>query len=362
MPPICVAGTSILLSGVSSCSGTAGGGLHNAPEGSSGTCGPTWSGYLQLAVPSRAGDGGGGGGGGWRPVIDLLALNGFVTLTKFQMETMASVFGSIWKGDWMLSIDLKDAYFQIPVHPESRPFLRFCLEGWVYQFRALCFGLSMAPQVFTRVFALVSKWAHQGGVCLLRYLDDWLVIAKSRTLLLWHRDLVLQLCKDLGIIVNWEKSNLQPSTCVQYLGMLIDTSLEKVYPSQARLAHFLEVATLFLQLPSPQRTWQQLLGHMASLECFLPWGRSRMHTLQWHLKDHWFPMVDDLAVQIPLSQECVEAVRWWLQEDRWVSGVPLLVPVVAYRLVSVGLGSAPVGSNDLGGVVKGRKFDAHQCA
>ena len=38
------------------------------------------------------------------------------------------------------------------------------------------------------------------------------------------RQLVLQLCKDLRIMVNWEKSNLQLSTRVQYLGMLIDTS------------------------------------------------------------------------------------------------------------------------------------------
>ena len=27
----------------------------------------------------------------------------------------------------MFSIDLKDTYFQIPVHPESRPYFRFCL-------------------------------------------------------------------------------------------------------------------------------------------------------------------------------------------------------------------------------------------
>ena len=69
------------------------------------------------------------------------------------------------------------------------------------------------------------EWAHRRGVCLLRYLDDWLVIAESRDLLLQHWELVYQLCGDLGIIINWEKSDLQPS-CVQYLGMLIDTSLE----------------------------------------------------------------------------------------------------------------------------------------
>ena len=171
----------------------------------------------------------------------------------------------------MFSIDLKDAYFQIPVHPKSRLYLRFCLEGRVYQFHTLCFSLSMAPQEFTRVFSLVSDWVHWKEVHLLRYLDDWLVIAELRIFQLQLRDLVLQLCKDPGIIVNWEKSDLQPSTRVQYLGMLLDTSLEKVFPLQACLACFRDVVTSFLLLLLPPASmWQQLLGHMASLERFLP--------------------------------------------------------------------------------------------
>ena len=49
--------------------------------------------------------------------------------------------------------------------------------GGVYQFKALCFRLSTTPQVFTQVFAAVSAWAHSHRICLLRYLDDWLVLA-----------------------------------------------------------------------------------------------------------------------------------------------------------------------------------------
>ena len=66
------------------------------------------------------------------------------------METIQSVLLSVRPGDWMASIDLREAYLQVPVHPESRPFLRFVTNGQVYQFKALCFGLSTAPQVFTR--------------------------------------------------------------------------------------------------------------------------------------------------------------------------------------------------------------------
>ena len=85
--------------------------------------------------------------GGWRPVISLSHLNEFVQLTQFKMETVASVLLSVREGDFLASLDLKDAYFQIPIHRSSRKLLRFTLEGTVYQFRALCFGLSTAPQV-----------------------------------------------------------------------------------------------------------------------------------------------------------------------------------------------------------------------
>ena len=37
-------------------------------------------------------------------------------------------------------------------------------------------------------------------------------------------------------------------------------------------------------------------------------------------------MIDILADQIPLLQEYIEAVHWWLREDRWQSGVPLKFP------------------------------------
>ena len=76
--------------------------------------------------------------GGWRPVFDLSHLNGFVQQTPFKMETLASVLLSVRDGNFLASIDLKDAYFQIPVHQASRKLLRFLWGGVVYQFKALC--------------------------------------------------------------------------------------------------------------------------------------------------------------------------------------------------------------------------------
>ena len=138
--------------------------------------------------------------GSWRPVIDLSTLNRFVDVSHFQMETIQSVLLSVRPGDWMASIDLRDAYLQVPVHPESRPFLRFVSNGHVYQFKALCFDLSTAPQVLSRVMAPVSAILHSMGIRMRRYLDDWLVQSSSRESLLWDLQTVLGLCHELGVV------------------------------------------------------------------------------------------------------------------------------------------------------------------
>ena len=62
----------------------------------------------------------------------------------------------------------------------SRPFLRFLLRDTVYQFQALCFGLSAAPPVFTWVMAPVSALLHSLGIRMRRYLDTWLVPSSSQ--------------------------------------------------------------------------------------------------------------------------------------------------------------------------------------
>ena len=82
----------------------------------------------------------------WRPVIDLRRLNTFLHVEKFKMETPESIRTSLVPGEWVSSIDLSDAYLHIPIHPNSRKYLRFCYKAQVFQFTSLPFGLATAPQ------------------------------------------------------------------------------------------------------------------------------------------------------------------------------------------------------------------------
>ena len=260
--------------------------------------------------------------GSWRPVIDLSTLNLFVDVSHFRMETIQSVLLSVRQGNWVASINLKEAYLQVPVHPNSLRFLRFVAQGNVYQFSALCFGLSTAPQVFSRVMAPVSAILHSWGIRMRRYLDDWLVQSSSRESLLHDLQVVLDLCRELGIVVNPAKSRLEPSQIVQYLGVVIDTRSCRASPSPDRIARLQSTAGEFLSFADPPAiTWLSLLGMLSSLSHLVPGGRLRVKSLQLCLHRSWDR--GDQSFRIPWSPDCLRDLRWWLDLPRLSFGVSL---------------------------------------
>ena len=303
--------------------------------------------------------------GGWRPVIDLSHLNDSVQLTPFKMETVALVLLSVREGDFLASLDLKDAYFQIPIHESSRKLLRFMSEGTVYQFKALCFGLSTAPQVFTTVFAAVSAWAHCCGIRLLCYLDDWLVLSSSEKKARQSVQELLSICHTLGIVINERKSDLVPSQAAKYLGMTIDTGAGKVFPCVARVEKFLSVAERFCALQSPPaQLWQVILGHLASLKRLVPHGHLRMRSLHWQLKTHWSPESDPPSLPVALPEEERRDLSWWMVRDHLLTGVRFGTLAPDLHLYSdassSGWGRSPPRSKCVRGVVRPGEVAAHQ--
>ena len=248
--------------------------------------------------------------GSWRPIIDLSILNGYITKSHFHMETPQSVLRSIRPGDWMVSLDLQDAYLQVPVHRDWRHYLRFVIEGRTYQFKVLCSGLTTAPQVFTRIMAPVSAILHKYGIRMLRYLDDWLILASSELACLQSRDSLLTVCTELGIQVNLTKSSLVPTQSLVYLGMEIRSLPFIARPTPARVSSLLCLIEEFLSTLSPPAfLWRCLLGHLSSLTLLVPGGMLRMRSLQLCLKDQW-DFLDD-HFQVSWYPLCREDLLWW---------------------------------------------------
>ena len=164
----------------------------------------------------------------WSPILDLSKLNLFLKAEKFKMETPETIRASLQQGEWVTSIDFKDAYFHIPIQDQSRKYLRFHVEGQTYQFKA--FGLSTAALEFTVVAKEVKLMAIHKGIRIHQYLDDWLV----RAYCLQHTWDLVKMCQDLGWLVNLEKSELEPKKVFDFVGCQFDLRSGRVRPTLDR--------------------------------------------------------------------------------------------------------------------------------
>jgi len=65
----------------------------------------------------------------YRPILNLKKLNAHMPYIHFKMEGMKNVTDLPNQGDFMIKIDLKEAYWHIPIHPSSQKYLRFDRKG-----------------------------------------------------------------------------------------------------------------------------------------------------------------------------------------------------------------------------------------
>lgn len=67
-----------------------------------------------------------------RFVLNLKDLNEFILTNHFKMEDIRTAVKLMNKGWYMASLDLRDAYYSIPICEESRKYLRFMWKEWVF--------------------------------------------------------------------------------------------------------------------------------------------------------------------------------------------------------------------------------------
>ena len=170
--------------------------------------------------------------------------------------------------------------------------------------------LRVDAKVFTRLMAPISAIFHCYGIRMLRYLDDWLILAESRTTCLQARDRLLQVCEELGLQINFRKSSLIPSQDMTYLGMQIQSVRFFAKPTATRVENLLKIIEEFLSSTGPPAAlWRRLLGHLSSLTLLVKGGMLRMRSLQICLRSRW-DFRDELLC-IPWDPLCQEDLLWW---------------------------------------------------
>lgn len=156
--------------------------------------------------------------GEFRPVINLRALNRFLVKESFKMEGLQVVRSLVQPGDWMMKLDLKDAYYAIPIHSSHKTYLRFVYQNRTYEFQCLPFGLSSAPRAFTKTLKPVLAVLRSLGIRIVIYIDDMLLLHQQSRVLKQLFVQVIDFLEKLGFLLKIEKWSVTPCYCMVFLG------------------------------------------------------------------------------------------------------------------------------------------------
>ena len=271
--------------------------------------------------------------GGLRPVLNLKPLNKFIRVTKFKMCTPQKIIQTLHKGNWLASLDLKDAYFHVPIRNQHRPYLRFAFQDRIFQFNVLPFGISTAPRVFTKVLAPLVGFLHHKGIRLFPYLDDCLIVARSAPQLLHSINLVIETLAQAGFLINEKKSHPLPVQRLQFLGIELDSTRAMSFLPLQRARQLRVEALNFLtpDVTRPARQFRRLLGLMAATLLVVPYARLRMRPLQIYFNSQWKAKTHSLDHPIVVPQILIDHIRWWtdlsnlIQGLDWVRALPTRV-------------------------------------
>ncbi|XP_056408500.1 uncharacterized protein LOC130311793 [Hyla sarda] len=250
--------------------------------------------------------------GGHRPVINLRDLNYFVKYQHFKMEGIHLLKDLLIKDDWMVKIDLKDAYLTVPVHPSHHPYLQFLWKNQKWQFQSLPFGLSSAPWCFTKLLKPVVAMLRSRGVRLIIYLDDILIMAQTLHLINLHTQWTLSLFTNLGFLINTKKSVLTPSKEVEFLGFSINTQLALLSLPNRKLSLIRkEIPSILNKKLICLRSLARIVGLLsASIQAIFP-APLHYRALQ-RLKAQHLREGLSYSDQVTLNSDTEEELLWWL--------------------------------------------------
>ena len=272
--------------------------------------------------------------GGWRPIINLKRLNQFLCTTHFKMESILSLRDVLKKDDYMIKVDLKDAYLTVPIHAPHRKYLRFLWNGTSYQFKVLPFGLSTAPWTFTKIMRPVMAKLREQGLRLIIYLDDILLMADSPEKLQYHTHILINLLQDLGFILNTKKCSLEPSQVIEFLSFLVDSRIMKLFLPQEKVDQIKkECRSMLKKGHSSARGLAHLIGLLtATIHACLP-APLHYRGLQ-RLKHRALSTTQPYDQQVDLDMDAIKDLQFWITEIHKWNGRPINLPTADLTITS----------------------------
>ena len=185
-----------------------------------------------------------------------LTANKAINMDVYPLPKSEELFSNFSGGKLFSKLDLSQAYAQLQLEEESKPYTTINTHRGLFQYNRLCFGVSSAPAIFQRTVESLLQGVAPA------YIDDIPVMGTSLEDHLKRLKTVLTILQDAGLRLNRDKCKWLLKE-IEYLGFRI--SAEGIQPTEKKLQ-------AISQAPEPKSVseLQAYLGLLNFYRKFLP--------------------------------------------------------------------------------------------
>ncbi|KZS10024.1 Uncharacterized protein APZ42_025607 [Daphnia magna] len=243
----------------------------------------------------------------------------------FKMEGTAMLKHLLKKGDWMVKIDLQDAYLTVPIFPSHCKFLQFKWKGRVYEFTCLPFGLSSAPWGFTKILKPVVGFLRKNEIKLIFFLDNILILSPTKEKAKLDFNVAKELLEEIGFIINHTKSRATPGQTMEFLGLDVNSNNLSVSLPESKVDSIINLCTRAIEkIHISLYEVARMLGKFSWATFALIFSQAHYRSLQSQYIENT-RLNSNLDQKVSLSKEAVRDLTWWVQNLKTVNGKPLKI-------------------------------------
>ena len=155
-------------------------------------------------------------------ILNLKKFNKIVNYKHFNMECNNNVINRIKSNTYMASIDLKDAFFSVPIHNDHQKYLRF-IFGNLFQLISMPNGYRPAMRTFIKISKVPFGHLRSQGHNSVVYVDDSYLQGDTYQSCLANILDTIKLLRELSFVIHPDKSVLTPNQATVFLGFVISS-------------------------------------------------------------------------------------------------------------------------------------------
>lgn len=199
--------------------------------------------------------------GNYRFCVDYRKLNKVTRNDAYPIPFVSAILDRLRNAKYLSSLDVKSAYWHIPVAEDSRPLTAFSIPGrGLFQFKRLPFGLSNAPATWQRLIDRVLGPELEPHVFV--YLDDVIIVTEDFETHLRVLEETMKRLTQAGLTLSQDKCYLcRPE--LKYLGFVVNELGLHVDPDKVKA---------ILEIPSPKNITEvrRVIGTASWYRRFIP--------------------------------------------------------------------------------------------